>query len=160
MRCTTTGCTREARPRVGRMGPPPRKCAEHAPPAARTATANRLLQVPQGAGAVTAAPAPAAVRQAVATFPVEKRQALERQLREIARGAKAALDLLGASGCPWTCPRCGPLARQPLFDGAAMHCPNDGCDEIVKLTGEDEPKKGGLGDAWRNYPKTSAAPRG
>ena len=40
----------------------------------------------------------------------------------------------------WTCPNCGPITRDPLWDGEHMRCSELECDEVVSVFSPEERK--------------------
>lgn len=154
--CKVDGCRRPARPRTGRSGPSPTTCVEHNPALGRPRPKLTLEDL-KSADRDEAAPAmpspgdPGAVPilevrrlAAAAARPMsgEQRQALEVVLRSMGRQIQHALAILSQGTTGWACPKCGPLRHAPMHGAdERLHCPNDGCDEVIPVLEQDEKPK-------------------
>jgi hypothetical protein len=145
MKCQAPGCPKAARQRTTNRGKEPTFCDEHSDVGTRrkalrtvaTATIGGASNVTVGGGPVSAtALLPLGAPLAPSALPSRQKQALASALRDVQRSTARALALLTTTPGPWDCPACGPLVDEPLHGAdERMHCPNDGCDEVVSVAG-------------------------
>jgi hypothetical protein len=109
-----------------------------------------------------------AVVESTKSLPAARRVLVAAGLRALGREVQRAIAVLSHGASPWTCPACGPLTEEPLHGkDEAMHCPHDGCDEVVHVVGvEPVPGEPGafkgqpIGAAYRGKAGTAVYPTG